>query len=80
MRLASEICSRFVRRNQSRCRRCTRRSKKDGKRLYELARKGETVEREPRPVRIHEIQLLEAAVTACEASALLERHLHPDAG
>ncbi len=35
--------------------------KKDGKRLYELARKGETVEREPRPIRIDEIDLLEAA-------------------
>jgi tRNA pseudouridine55 synthase len=37
--------------------------KKDGRRLYELARKGETVEREPRPVRIDEIDLLEAAGT-----------------
>jgi tRNA pseudouridine55 synthase len=37
--------------------------KKDGKRLYELARKGETVEREPRPIRIDEIELLEAAGT-----------------
>jgi len=35
--------------------------KKDGKRLYELARKGETVEREPRPIRIDQIWLLEAA-------------------
>jgi tRNA pseudouridine55 synthase len=35
--------------------------KKDGKRLYELARKGETVEREPRPIRIDEISLLEIA-------------------
>ena len=35
--------------------------KKDGKRLYELARKGEVVEREPRPIRIDEITLLEAA-------------------
>lgn len=35
--------------------------KKDGKRLYELARKGETVERQPRPVTIHRIELLEAA-------------------
>lgn len=35
--------------------------KKDGKRLYELARKGETVERAPRPIRIDEIVLLEAA-------------------
>ena len=34
--------------------------KKDGKRLYELARKGESVERDPRPVTIHEIDLLEA--------------------
>jgi len=37
--------------------------KKDGKRLYELARKGETVEREPRPIRIDQIRLLEAAGT-----------------
>lgn len=35
--------------------------KKDGKRLYELARKGETVEREPRAIRIDAITLLEAA-------------------
>lgn len=34
--------------------------KRNGQRLYELARKGETVEREPRPVRIHAIELLEA--------------------
>ena len=34
--------------------------KKDGKRLYELARQGQEVEREPRPVRIYEIALLEA--------------------
>ena len=37
--------------------------KKDGKRLYELARKGEVVEREPRAIRIDEITLLEAAGT-----------------
>jgi len=37
--------------------------KKDGKRLYELARKGETVEREPRPIRIDEISMLEIAGT-----------------
>jgi tRNA pseudouridine55 synthase len=35
--------------------------KKDGKRLYELARQGEVVEREPRRIRIDEIGLLEAA-------------------
>jgi ribonuclease HI len=33
------------------------------RRLYELARKGETVEREPRPIRIDSIELLEAAGT-----------------
>ena len=37
--------------------------KKDGKRLYELARKGETVERQPRRIRIDAIDLLEAAGT-----------------
>jgi tRNA pseudouridine55 synthase len=35
--------------------------KKDGKRLYELARKGETVERKPRPIRVDRIELLEFA-------------------
>ncbi|MGI9238793.1 MAG: tRNA pseudouridine(55) synthase TruB [Woeseiaceae bacterium] len=35
--------------------------KKDGKRLYELARKGQTIDREPRPVTIHAIELLELA-------------------
>lgn len=35
--------------------------KKDGKRLYELARKGETIERQARPIVIHEIALLEVA-------------------
>lgn len=37
--------------------------KKDGRRLYELARRGERVEREPRPIRIDEIELLEIAGT-----------------
>ena len=37
--------------------------KKEGKRLYELARQGLTVERESRPVRIDSIELLEAAGT-----------------
>ena len=35
--------------------------KQGGKRLYELARKGETVERKPRPIRVEAIELLEAA-------------------
>lgn len=37
--------------------------KQGGKRLYELARKGEVVEREPRPIRIDEISLLEVSGT-----------------
>jgi tRNA pseudouridine55 synthase len=37
--------------------------KKDGKRLYELARKGQVVEREARPVRILSIDLIEASGT-----------------
>jgi tRNA pseudouridine55 synthase len=37
--------------------------KKGGKRLYELARKGEIVERKPRPIRIDRIELLEFAGT-----------------
>jgi tRNA pseudouridine55 synthase len=35
--------------------------KKDGKRLYELARKGESVDRDPRPITVHSIRLLEVA-------------------
>lgn len=35
--------------------------KKDGKRLYELARQGKTVERKLRPIRIDDINLLEIA-------------------
>jgi len=33
--------------------------KKDGKKLYELARRGEEVERKPRPITIYELELLE---------------------
>lgn len=32
--------------------------KKDGRRLYELARQGEVVDRDARPVRIHELEIL----------------------
>lgn len=35
--------------------------KQDGRRLYEMARKGETVTRQPRPIRVDEIELLEVA-------------------
>jgi tRNA pseudouridine55 synthase len=34
--------------------------KKDGKRLYELARQGQVIDRDPRRIRIYEMQLLEA--------------------
>ncbi len=37
--------------------------KKDGKRLYELARKGQVVERDARPVTIHSLELLESSGT-----------------
>jgi len=37
--------------------------KQGGKRLYKMAREGQTVEREPRPIRIDDIQLLEIAGT-----------------
>ena len=37
--------------------------KQGGTRLYELARKGETVERQSRPIRVDEIELLEASGT-----------------
>ena len=33
--------------------------KKDGKKLYELARRGEEVERKPRPITIYELELLD---------------------
>jgi tRNA pseudouridine55 synthase len=35
--------------------------KKDGKRLYEFARKGEVVDRDARPVRIHDLGVLEVS-------------------
>jgi tRNA pseudouridine55 synthase len=35
--------------------------KKNGKRLYDLARKGETVDRDPRPISVDDISLLEIA-------------------
>lgn len=37
--------------------------KRDGKRLYELARKGLTVPREPRPIIVRDIELLEISVS-----------------
>ncbi len=40
--------------------------KKDGKALYEYAREGETVERAPRPVVIHELELLEVQLQGDE--------------
>lgn len=40
--------------------------KQDGKKLYELARKGETVERKPRRVTIHRLEIVEVSLeTGC---------------
>ena len=33
--------------------------KKEGKKLYELARRGQEVERQPRPITIYELELLD---------------------
>lgn len=38
--------------------------KVNGKKLYELAREGKTIEREPRPVKIHEITILQIDLKA----------------
>ena len=55
--------------------------KKDGKRLYELARQGQVVERDARPVTIHSIQLLESTCTRLRFNCqLLERDLYQDLG
>ena len=59
--------------------------KKDGKALYEYARAGEIVEREPRHVVIHDLELLDMQLDgdtpffsfACD---LQQRHLHPHLG
>lgn len=40
--------------------------KRDGKKLYELARRGVEVEREPRPITIHALELLEGATAPNE--------------
>ncbi len=42
--------------------------KKDGKKLYELARKGVEVERQPRPVTIYELELQEGQQVQADAS------------
>ena len=53
----------------------------DGKRLYDLARKGITVERTPRRVTIHELELLGDPAGRSDHShaprPLLQGHLHP---
>ncbi|MEK9804256.1 MAG: tRNA pseudouridine(55) synthase TruB, partial [Curvibacter sp.] len=48
--------------------------KKDGKALYEYAREGETVERAPREVVIHELELLEAGLQGAEPFLRLRVH------
>ena len=48
--------------------------KKDGKALYEYARDGETVEREPRDVIIHDLQMLDAILDGEAPSLRLRVH------
>ncbi len=48
--------------------------KKDGKALYEYARAGQTVERQPRPVVIHELELLDMDLTSAEPTLRLRVH------
>ena len=45
--------------------------KKDGKALYEYAREGETIEREPRDVVIHELELLDVDVECVQPTLRL---------
>ena len=48
--------------------------KKDGKKLYELARKGREVERQPRPVTIYELELGTQGTRGDGSSVFLEKH------
>ena len=49
-----------------------------GKKLYELAREGKTVERKPRNVEIFSIVYSGNGSAACEdAGALFQRHVYP---
>jgi tRNA pseudouridine55 synthase len=48
--------------------------KKDGKALYEYAREGETIEREPRDVVIHELEMLDAHLVGDEPQLRLRVH------
>ena len=53
--------------------------KKDGRCLYELARRGETVEREPRRVVIHELTVSDFDGESFTMATLVSKHLHPRA-
>lgn len=50
--------------------------KQDGKKLYELARKGITVERKPVPITIHEISVIDTDMDKCTVSF----HVHCSKG
>ena len=56
--------------------------KKDGKALYEYARAGVEVERAPRRVTIHRIDIVDVArLTSCVIDVVVQQgHLHPHAG
>ena len=59
MKKCRKLWSAALRENTIRFRRCIRHSKLTGKRLYELAREGQEVERKARRITIHEIRILE---------------------
>ncbi len=53
--------------------------KVNGKKLYELAREGKTIERKARRVRIYELEILEEASSQSPAAGpLFQGNLHPD--
>ncbi len=55
--------------------------KHKGQRLYKLAREGIEVEREPRRIRVHSLELVKVELPEFELQvALLERHLCPHSG
>ena len=52
--------------------------KVNGKKLYELAREGKTVERKPRPVHFYEIEILEISLPLVRFLCdLQQRNLYP---
>lgn len=51
--------------------------KVNGKKLYELAREGKTIERKPRPVVFYEIRILDMDLPLVRISVTCNRNLYP---